>query len=214
MELNIDEIKQSSPETKADARPAGALTLAEKRNTLETWIPKLDDLEKRELYEMLQSYHIPHSKNSNGIFINLACLEEEMIDRIYSYCQYYHNARKITGNEEDDAKDETNAFANIDKTLMQECVRDVIKDSLSSHLQEKLNQKLSVFQKESNWKHQPIPNNHTKNAELGKVRGRISRRKNNLLKRCRNISLYLQKNGNTSRDVDCLSGTNDLSVDT
>lgn len=164
----------------------------------------------KEIFEIIQSYEIPHSKNRNGVFLNLAGLKEDVIDRLYSYCHYYHNSRDFLQLKEEKVSE--NTFSAIDQSLMQECVRDAIKDSLSSSLQKKLNQKLSIFVKESNWNHTPIPNNHSKNAELGKVRGRINRRKNNILKRCRDISLYLQKNPN-SKEQDVLSGTNELSIE-
>lgn len=142
--------------------------------------------------------------------MNLAYLEEKHIHTLYTHCVYFVNSIKLTEKTEQELQGK-NVMV-IDQTLMQECVRDVIKDSLSDSLQEKLNKKLSIFAKESNWKYQPIPNTHTKNAELGKVRGRISRRKNHLLKRCRDISLYLS-NKDKTKEQDVLSATNELSVE-
>ena len=205
---------QEVPQLKELKYELDSQTLYQKRSKLEQWMPKLSAIEMKEIFEMLKSYNIPHSKNRNGVFINLAGLNESMINRLYSYCHYYQNSNQfIQEKEVEEETAQTHAFAAIDKSLMQECVRDAIKDSLSPTLQVKLNQKLSVFTKESNWKHQPIPNNHSKNAELGKVRGRINKRKNNILKRCRDISLYLQKS-NSGKEQDVLSGTNDISLDT
>ena len=197
------------------SKPTETLSVLEKRNLLEKWIPTLDGVSKKELYEVIKTYNIPFTKNRNGLFINLAYLEENYIDILYSQCKFFKNSLQLTEETRSLEKKENvpNTFSVVDQSLMQECVRDVIKDSLSLSLQEKLNKKLSVFAKESNWKHQPIPNTHSKNAELGKVRGRISRRKNDLLKRCRDISLYLSKNENSVKEQDILSGTNELSVD-
>lgn len=44
---------------------------------------------------MIQSYQIPHSKNRNGVFINLAGIKEDMIDRLYSYCHYYQKSHAM-----------------------------------------------------------------------------------------------------------------------
>lgn len=189
-------------------------TIDEKRLLIQKWIPQLDDVAKKELYDIMKTYNIPFTKNRNGIFMNLAYLEEDSIDCIFKNCRFFMNSMKFAENTRDTKETESNNFFAIDQTLMQECVRDAIKDQLAPQLQEKLNQKLSIFVKESNWKHQPLPNTHTKNAELGRVRGRISRRKNTLLKRCRDISLYLTKNEGGSKDQDILSGTNELSLDT
>lgn len=201
---------QDAPELKELQKQLSKLTIVEKRNQLEAWIPDLNDTEKKEIFDMIQSYQIPHSKNRNGVFINLAGIKEDMIDRLYSYCHYYQKSHTML--ELDSFKQKESTFSAIDQSLLQECVRDAIKDSLSQSLQKKLNSKLSIFVKESNWKHTAIPNNHSKNAELGKVRGRINRKKNHILKRCRDISLYLQKNTG-SKDQDVLSGTNELSLD-
>lgn len=200
------------------------VSISKKKILLEQWIPLLTKVEKTELFDVIKSYNIPYTKNRNGIFFNIACLDDDVVDRLYLFCKFYRQNAKIskevqsvTASSDDGEKDTTktekpNILNAIDKSIMQECVRDVIKNSISKDLQEKLNMKLSTLQKESNWKHTPLPSNHTKNAELGKVRGRIIKRKNTILKRCRDISLYLSKNSST-KDVDTLSATNELETE-
>lgn len=201
--------------TARSVSPIETYTLQQKRNRIQEWIPQIEDVAKRELFDIMKTYNIPFTKNTNGLFINLAYLEEESINCLFKHCRFFINSQKFTEESRKESKQEKEKGFVIDQSLLQECVRDIIKDSLSESLQIKLNKKLSVFEKESNWKHQPLPNTHTKNAELGKVRGRISRKKNNhsLLKRCRDISLYLSKNETSGKDADILSGTNELSLD-
>lgn len=208
----------AKPETNIEDKN---VPISKKKILLEQWIPLLTKVEKTELFDVIKSYNIPYTKNRNGIFFNIACLEDDIVNRLYLFCKFYRQNAKITKDVKtstDDSKKETdktekpNILNAIDKSIMQECVRDVIKNSISKDLQEKLNMKLSTLQKESNWKHTPLPSNHTKNAELGKVRGRIVKRKNTILKRCRDISLYLTKNSST-KDVDTLSATNELETE-
>ena len=195
------------------------IPISKKKLLLEQWIPSLTKVEKTELFDVIKSYNIPYTKNRNGIFFNIACLEDDIVDRLYVFCKFYKQNAQISKDvqkvqdEQDTSQKQTPSILNaIDKSIMQECVRDVIKNSISKDLQEKLNMKLSTLQKESNWKHTPLPSNHTKNAELGKVRGRIVKRKNTILKRCRDISLYLTKNSST-KDLDTLSATNELETE-
>lgn len=206
----------TKPETNIEDKD---VPIGKKKILLEQWIPLLTKVEKTELFDVIKSYNIPYTKNRNGIFFNIACLEDDIVDRLYLFCKFYRQNAKISkdvqnnSNEKDTTKTaQPNILNAIDKSIMQECVRDVIKNSISKDLQEKLNMKLSTLQKESNWKHTPLPSNHTKNAELGKVRGRIVKRKNTILKRCRDISLYLTKNSST-KDVDTLSATNELETE-
>jgi hypothetical protein len=72
------------------------ISLKEMRSFLQSNIPSLDDVAKKELYDIVHTYHIPFTKNSNGLFMNLAYLEEDHIRELYKHCVYFVNSMKLT----------------------------------------------------------------------------------------------------------------------
>lgn len=88
---------------------------------------------KRELFEIMKTYHIPFTKNTNGLFINLAYLEESSIQCLFKHCRFFINSKKFTEESRKEPEENKKGFM-IDQTLLQECVRDIIKDSLSDSL--------------------------------------------------------------------------------
>lgn len=77
------------------------ISLQEMRFFLQTKIPTLDEVAKKELYDIIHTYHIPFTKNSNGLFMNLAYVEEEHIRELYKHCVYFVNSMKLTQQTEE-----------------------------------------------------------------------------------------------------------------
>jgi hypothetical protein len=66
----------------------------EEMNDLKTRILELDNSEYIEIYKIFKKYNILHTKNNNGIFIDMNILSEECIKDIMKLLNYYDELKK------------------------------------------------------------------------------------------------------------------------
>jgi hypothetical protein len=64
-------------------------------NNLKKKILSLSEQEYREIYKIVVKNNISHTKNSNGVFINLKLLNKETIFEIENLLKYYEDLKKI-----------------------------------------------------------------------------------------------------------------------
>ena len=64
-------------------------------NNLKKKILLLSEQEYREIYKIVVKNNISHTKNSNGVFINLKLLNKETIFEIENLLKYYEDLKKI-----------------------------------------------------------------------------------------------------------------------
>ena len=64
-------------------------------NHLKEKILSLSDQEYKEIYKIIIKNNISHTKNSNGVFINLKLLNKSTIEEIENLLKYYNDFKKI-----------------------------------------------------------------------------------------------------------------------
>ena len=50
------------------------------------------------LFNMILDDNINYSKNSNGVYINISILSDEILDKIDKIVRYYENNKKLNNN--------------------------------------------------------------------------------------------------------------------
>tara|TARA_Y100000591_G_C21783715_1_gene672564 strand:+ start:676 stop:939 length:264 start_codon:yes stop_codon:yes gene_type:complete len=63
-------------------------------NNLKKKILSLNETEYKEVYKIILNNNISHTKNSNGVFINLKLLNNRTIEEIESLLKYYDDYKK------------------------------------------------------------------------------------------------------------------------
>ena len=66
----------------------------EELNELKSKIMELNNQEYLEIYNICLKYNIDHTKNKNGVFINMNILTIECIDEINKLLKYYNEFKK------------------------------------------------------------------------------------------------------------------------
>ena len=66
----------------------------EEMNYLKTKILELNKQEYLEIYNIFLKYNIDHTKNKNGVFINMNILCDECIEEINGLLKYYNEFKK------------------------------------------------------------------------------------------------------------------------
>ena len=64
-------------------------------NDLRKKILSLSEQEYKEVYKIVLKNNISHTKNSNGVFINLKLLTKSSIEEIEDLLKYYSDLKKI-----------------------------------------------------------------------------------------------------------------------
>jgi hypothetical protein len=65
----------------------------------------------------MKTYNIPFTKNTNGLFINLAYLEEESINCLFKHCRFFMNSKKFAEESRKDTEKKEAGFV-IDQSLL------------------------------------------------------------------------------------------------
>lgn len=64
-------------------------------NDLKKKILSLSEQEYKEIYKIIVKKNISHTKNSNGVFINLKLLDKTTIEEIENLLKYYEDFKNI-----------------------------------------------------------------------------------------------------------------------
>lgn len=65
----------------------------ERRKKLVSAVEKLSDTELEELFKMIHSNGCNYTKNNNGIFLNLAWIDEELLNKLEKYIEFCNKSR-------------------------------------------------------------------------------------------------------------------------
>lgn len=66
----------------------------EELNDVKNRILELDNSEYIEIYKIFKKYNIVHTKNNNGIFVDMHILSDECLDNIKILLNYYDELKK------------------------------------------------------------------------------------------------------------------------
>jgi len=67
----------------------------EKKKQLVNIVKSLSDLQKKEVFNIIQKNKLKYSENNNGIFINITDLNTNIINDIYNYIEYSNSNDNI-----------------------------------------------------------------------------------------------------------------------
>jgi hypothetical protein len=81
-------------------------------------IEKLDKVHHINILEILEKNSINYSENTNGIFINLTNIEENIINKINNYVKYVKLQELELDNVEDKKKEYVKEFYNDNKECL------------------------------------------------------------------------------------------------
>lgn len=58
-------------------------------------IEKLNNVHHSKIFDILSDNNVPYSKNKNGVFINLNCVDDNVLNILEKHIVYLHGQEKI-----------------------------------------------------------------------------------------------------------------------
>ena len=90
-------------------------TLLSKKKRLVEFIKDMNRLELLEIFEIFKKYNCSYTENSNGIFINITNVSEEVIDKVYHFIGYIKEKKKELNDHENLIKVEKDKIKDVNK---------------------------------------------------------------------------------------------------
>ena len=89
--------------------------LMTKKKKLVDFTRDLNRLELMEIFYIFQKYNCSYTENSNGIFINITYVSEEVIDRVYRFIAYIKEKKRELNQYENKLNEEKDKIKDVNK---------------------------------------------------------------------------------------------------
>lgn len=90
-------------------------TLVTKKKRLVEIIKDLSRLELLEIFQIFKNENCSFTENTNGIFINITNVSEEVIDKVYHFIEYIQEKKKELNDHEEYIKTEKEKIKDVNK---------------------------------------------------------------------------------------------------